>query len=407
MNKLTGNAKTIKIINRSLILQAIRKHGPVTRTDLVKLTKLTSGTISNLTAELLKANIIKEVGTGKSIGGRRPLYLAINSNAWHVVGVNIGNTKVVSVVTDLEAKVACRVDGKLNRAWDAEQQVAEVCRLIKKAIAESGLPRHSFLGIGVGVPGFVNTKAGKAVFSPNLGWKDLPVRELIQARVGLPVLLENSVRLGTLGEKWWGKGQGKENVITMYIGTGVGAGLILGDKLYRGTDEAAGEIGHIMVADTGQRCSCGKYGCLEAVASGPAIVRHASRLIQQGVSTKLIDMCQGDLNAITGEMIDQAAWEGDEVAREVLTQAGRYLGQGIAILATLFNPDIIILNGGVSNAHPILLPVIREVTEKQLLVPVKVEVSELGDMAGPLGGAALVIEGLFTISGIEWVTPIS
>lgn len=399
MARITGNVQLAKSINRALLLQGIRKHGEISRTELAAVTGLTSGTVSNITSDLLEEGLVQVKGTVGSTGGRPQVLLEINPDARLAIGTNVGSTKIISVLTRLDGSIVTRSDVPMDRTWSLERQVQQIVRSIQNVFPESEELQGRVIGIGLGVPGLLVSESGISVFSPNLGWRNVPIKSLIEERVGYPVILDNSVRVGALGERWWGTESQVSDLVALYVGTGVGAGLILNGQIYRGHNEAAGEIGHVVVAAHGDRCSCGKRGCLEAVASGPAIARRAVGRMRDGQQSLLEDICR-DYDAMTSEHVYKAAKQGDQLSLEVLTEAARYIGTGMSILINLFNPQVLVFNGGVSQSWDITGQAIVE-TAKSLIFEgsnpeVRIIRSSLGDSVGPLGAATLVIERFFS-----------
>lgn len=399
MQKITGNAKLSKQINRSLILQNIRRYEPISRIDLVARTGLTSGTISNLTNEMLREGLLTTTGTEASTGGRPRVLLEINSRACLALGVNIGGTKIVTVLTDLDGTVIERHETPLDRTWSTDRQISQIISAIEEVIPNHGL-RERLIGVGVGIPGLLDSAKGISVFAPNLGWRNMPIKDILEERLEIPVIIDNAVRVGALGERWWGAGQSAKNIVALYVGTGVGAGMILDGRLYRGSQEASGEIGHVVVAENGAKCSCGNRGCLEAMVSGPAIVRQARDLLRTGRKSILEDYVHSG-RPLTGELVYEAAINNDSVAVEVMQEVAKNIGIGMSIIINLFNPDLLVFNGGVSRSWDLIKPTVMATVRQRVLAScdnVEIITSELGDSVGALGAATLVIEGLFANS---------
>lgn len=404
MTRITGSSQLAKSINKVLLLQNIRKSGAISRTELVEATGLTSGTVSNITNDLIEEGLIAVKGRAGSTGGRPQVLLEINNNARLAVGTNVGSTKVISVLTRLDGSILSRSDLPMERAWSLERQVKQIARSISDVFPQSEEQKRRVLGIGLGIPGLLTSGNGVSVFSPNLGWRNVPIKSLIEDQVACPVTLDNSVRVGALGERWWGTASQVSNLVALYVGTGVGAGLIINGQIYKGHNEAAGEIGHVVVSEGGARCSCGKSGCLEAVASGPAIAKRALSRIRAGEKSLLQDM-NVDESLITSEHVYQAAKKGDALSLEVLEEAAHFIGIGMSILINLFNPQVLVFNGGVSNSWDITGPAILKTAQALIFEgsnpDIKIIRSSLGDSVGPLGAATLVIEQFFSLPGVN------
>ncbi|MBV9880142.1 MAG: ROK family protein [Gemmatirosa sp.] len=273
----------------------------------------------------------------------------------YVVGVDLGGTNIVVGVMPEDGSREIAMRSQPTRAdLGSEVVVDRICQMVEDAItvtrAETGASREDFLGVGIGAPGPLDRKRGVVVVAPNLGWRDLPLRDLVQDRVHLPATLDNDANCATLGEWWTGAARGASNVVGITIGTGIGGGLILDGRLYHGASDMAGEIGHTTIDSNGRRCKCGNYGCLEAYTSGPAIAERAREALAIGEASMLLDLVQGRPERITAQTVYDASERGDAMAREVVRDTARFLGAGIANLLNVFNPDVVVVAGGVTQA---------------------------------------------------------
>ena len=272
-----------------------------------------------------------------------------------IVGVDLGGTNIAAgaMPTDGTREIAMRM-GQTRAEEGSAAVVERIVRMIEDVIeqtrAETGAERSDFLGVGIGSPGPLDRAKGVIIVTPNLGWKNFPLRDEVGSRVNLPASLDNDANCATLGEWWCGAAKGGRNVVGMTIGTGIGGGLILDGKLYHGSSDAAGEIGHTTIDSTGRRCKCGNYGCLEAYASGPAIAQRACELVKVDGDSTLLEMVGGDLSRITAQTVFEATKRGDPVAVEVVRDTAHFLGVGISNLINVFNPDIVVIAGGVTQA---------------------------------------------------------
>lgn len=247
--------------------------------------------------------------------------------------------------------------------------VARIGELVHKSIArtrdELGTAAGEVVGVGVGSPGPLNTATGVVVMTPNLGWRNMPLRDRIAQATGLPTTLDNDANCATLGEWWRGAAQNASSVIGVTIGTGIGGGFVLDGQIMHGASDVAGEIGHMTIDMTGRLCKCGNYGCLEAYASGPAIAARAVEELRAGTPSSLAQYVSGDLEKITAQVVYEAAADGDELALGVVHDTARFLGTGIASLVNLLNPEIVVVAGGVTLAGERLFrPLRAEVTRR-------------------------------------------
>jgi len=281
-----------------------------------------------------------------------------------IVGIDLGGTNIAAGAMPIDGtrEIAMRMGPtKAQEGPDlvADRIAAMIEDVIAQTITETGAERSDFLGVGIGAPGPLDRAAGVVLISPNLGWRQFPLRDEVAARVSLPATLDNDANCATLGEWWCGSAKGGRNVVGMTIGTGIGGGLILDGKLYHGASDIAGEIGHTTIDSTGRRCKCGNYGCLEAYASGPAIAVRAREVLEGAENSVLPGMVDGDLSLITAQTVFEASKHGDPVALEVVRDTAHFLGVGVSNLINIFNPDIFVIAGGVTQAGDLLFDPLR------------------------------------------------
>jgi glucokinase len=313
-----------------------------------------------------------------------------------VLGIDIGGTNLVvgSVAEDGSALHA--LGSEPTHAEAGEKDVLD--RLITLARRTIERTRREvrgaeIIGVGVGAPGPLDTKSGIVLLTPNLGWVNLPLRQIIHEQLGLPAALDNDANCAVLGEWWRGAARGSRNAIGITIGTGIGGGIIVDGKLYHGASDCAGEIGHTTIDTEGRRCKCGNYGCLEAYASGPNIALRAVEELKAGAVSRLAGYVGGDLRQITAQTVYQAAHDEDELALEVVNDTAKFLGAGIANLLNVFNPEVVVVCGGVTLAGDrLFVPLRREVARRAFKPAVNVCRIVPGDLSGTAGvyGAAKV-----------------
>jgi glucokinase len=321
-----------------------------------------------------------------------------NGPSRYIVGVDLGGTNIVVGVMPEDGSREIAMRSQPTRAdLGADVVVDRICQMVEDAItiarAETGATRDQFAGVGVGAPGPLDRKRGVVLIAPNLGWRDLPLRALIMDRVGLPVTLDNDANCATLGEWWTGAAKGARNVIGITIGTGIGGGIILDGRLYHGSSDMAGEIGHTTIDSNGRRCNCGNYGCLEAYTSGPAIAERAREALNADESSILASLVNGKLERITAQTVYEASEKGDQVAREVVRDTARFLGAGIANLLNIFNPDCVVIAGGVTQAGEALFEPLNAEVRRRAFRPA-VEACRI--VPGVLPGSAGVVGAVAT-----------
>lgn len=315
-----------------------------------------------------------------------------------VIGVDLGGTNIVFGVVSADGATRLPVISKPTNAVRGADHVLETIiagieEIIADAEQRAGAKRSDFLGVGVGAPGPLDRAKGVVIVAPNLHWKNYPLRDNIAKRVHLHATLDNDANCATYGEWWLGAGRGAKNMLGLTIGTGIGGGLIVNGELFHGASDVAGEIGHTTIEMQGRRCACGNYGCLEAYASGPAIAERAREALAfDGASSIMATIAGGSIANITAETVFRAASEGDAVASEVVKETARFLGTGVANLLNIFNPEVVVLAGGVTAAGARLFdPLIAEVRRRAFRPAweaAKIVPGELTGSAGVVGAVA-------------------
>lgn len=381
-----GSFQWMKSMNKSIILNKIRKDGPISRAQIARETNLTPPTVSSNVKELLEQKIVEERDVGESQGGRKPTMLVINDQAFCIIGVDAGPENIQCIVSDLAGKILKRSEIKLELPAGNSQFIDALKKGI--SICLDGMPKseNEVIGIGIAMHGVVDVEKGMSLYAPNLGLSDIPIKEQLEKAFGLEVKVENDARAMALGEFWFGNHGDVRSMLAVNIGRGVGAGLIIDGKLYHGASDIAGEIGHMTIDLHGEICECGNRGCLQTFVTGPAIARKV----------------KAPANPLTAETIYELAVGGNEDYASILAESGRAMGIGLTNLIHIINPEKIILGGGVSKAEKFLLPAIRETIEESALTAsasrTRVEVTKLGDDATLIGAITLLLVDVFELA---------
>jgi glucokinase len=315
-----------------------------------------------------------------------------------VLGIDIGGTTfTVGAITVDGTRVGALAEEPTNPGDGADgvlARIADAARRVMQAVRAAHADAE-FIGIGAGAPGPLDAEAGVVLLTPNLGWVNYPLRDRLGAALGLPAVIDNDANCAVLGEWWKGAAQGTRHAIGFTIGTGIGGGIIVDGTLYHGASGCAGEIGHTTIEANGRHCACGNYGCLEAYASGLAIARRAVEAIESGESSTLLERAGGELGRITARTVYDAAHEGDELARELVHQTAQFLGAGVANLVNVFNPEVVVVCGGVTRAGDLLfVPLRREVARrafKPAVQAVRIVAQQL-EAPGVFGAARVFLE---------------
>jgi glucokinase-like ROK family protein len=337
--------------------------------------------------------MVDEIETGPTTGGRRPILLAINPDFGYVVGIDLGATHLRLVLTDFLAHVLDEIEYPISVVDGPQKSLAQIDHYITEMLDRAKLNIGQISAVGMGVPGPVVSKAGEVTSPPIMpGWDGYPIRKHLEEQFHLPVMIGNDAEFGAIGEWAYGAGRGENNLAYIKVGTGVGAGLLLDGRIYRGATGSAGEIGHITIQANGPLCTCGNYGCLESMAGGKAIARNAREAIQAGRRTQLSAIAADKIMAVD---VAAAAQQGDLVAQQIITDAGTYLGIAIASLVNLFNPNMIVIGGGVSQLGDLLLePIRKTVMERSLYSAakiVRITSAVLGRRASTMGAVVQAI----------------
>ena len=315
----------------------------------------------------------------------------------YVIGVDLGGTLIKAAALDLKGKLLARTKTSTLVEEGPERTIANivlsVCKLKKR------LDPRPLLAVGVGVPGILDWEEGLVIQCPNLpGWEGLALRERLGKDIDRPVAIENDANAAALGERWLGAAKDWNNFMLITLGTGVGSGMVLDGKLWRGESGRAGELGHVQVEPRGLACGCGGRGCLEQYASATAIKRMALEGIKKGKESAIYEIAQGKTDRIGLEIVQKAARAGDPLAREIYRKVGTYLGSGIAAVVNLLDISNFVLAGGVSTAYDLFVEALQEKLKEQVLGQdaerIRVESSRLGPDVGMYGCAYLAITSL-------------
>ena len=316
----------------------------------------------------------------------------------HIVGVDLGGTTVNVGVVPFDGGPVLGMRSVPTEADKGPKFVVDrIVDLIRDAMRdaqkEAGIAEDAFVGIGLGSPGPLDRRTGTVIDTPNLGWRNFPLRDLISNAVGLEAELDNDANAATLGEWWQGAGQGVSTLVGVTLGTGIGGGIVLDGKVFHGISDVAGEVGHMTIDSTGRRCKCGNYGCLEAYASGPAIAARAVEGLQSGEPSLLPSMVRGELARITAETVYEAIVAGDDYAKEVMRDTAKFLGTGIGNLINILNPGMVVISGGVTRAGDRLLEPLKKEVRRRAFSHAsencQIVTSSLGSMVGVIGAACM------------------
>jgi N-acetylglucosamine repressor len=384
-----GNRDFMRTLNRSIVLNAIKTHGPIDRAWVARQINLSPATVTTITADLISEGLIFEKETGDSRGGRKPILLAINPKGAYVVGIKLTETTAIAALTDLEATVLVKRSIEL-KGFDPDSVVELMAQLTNSLLEEAGVPSDKLIGVGLGLAGIVDFQKGVVRNATYLGWQNLPIRDLMCKKINTEIYVDNDVNTLTLAEVWFGCGQGIEDFLTVTVGRGIGLGIISNGQFFRGAGGGAGEFGHTVIDPEGLLCDCGKRGCLETLVGDPGLLRQAKSAYEIG-----------ELPNLPGKVDDlvQMALKGNQAAIRILQETGAVLGQSVANLINLFNPQRILISGEGVSRGPIFFDAMKKSMQTYalpvLLSDLDLRVEPWGDDVWARGAASLVLRSLF------------
>ena len=386
----TWNHHVVKEGNKSLVLKKIINHSPISRAAVAQEVGLNKGTVSSLVNDLLEDQLIYESGPGKSSGGRRPVMLLFNEKAGYSIGIDIGVNYLLGVLTDLSGNI-CNEREVTFKNLSYEEIESQLFNTIDYLMASAPKSPHGVIGIGVGVPGIVDN-SGEILLAPNLKWKNLNLKLILESKYKIPVIIENEANAGAYGEKKFGAGQDSEDIIYVSAGIGIGVGLILNGSLYKGSNGFSGELGHMTIQVNGPTCRCGNKGCWELYASEQALLTAAEKMQLAPLKGKELD-----LNGLMA-----FAEQGDKKVVSLFEQAGDYLGVGINNIINSFNPQQVIIGNRMASSSKWLNKTLTDRVSNQALWfqqnNLTICFSELGAFSSALGVSAFSIENFLSVS---------
>lgn len=342
-----ADPRTVRQMNRQHLLELFSDGRPRSRAAVARATGLTKPSVASIVDGLLEEQLLIPAGVGEAgvVGGRKPNLVIFNPDARAYVGVHLGVQRSSVAVADALGRTLVQATVP-SAVGDPATGVRELGPLVRGAAEQAGVPVERIASVGVSVAGLVDHRTGHCLLAPNLDWHDVPLREWVEELFGVPAVIYNEAHAGALAEQRFGWGDGVANFVRIMVSEGIGAGVVLGSRLFSGAAGIGGEIGHCRVEDDGRPCACGNIGCLESVASQPAILQSAHEAAD-AAATDLAPTC--DI-----EDVLTAAARGDAAAVAAVERAGTALGRGIGYLLNVLNPDLVVLGGAVAGAGDVL-----------------------------------------------------
>ncbi|MCR2823468.1 ROK family transcriptional regulator [Lederbergia panacisoli] len=397
MLKRTGDLQLIKELNKSIILDVIRKNGPISRAEIAKKINISPTTVTSAVSDLISDLLVVEGGTGESSGGRKPILVQLNPDICFLIGVAIDASKITIAELNLNAKVKRKEVHTLDENVELDLS-AELIKMIDHFFNKcSNL--NNCLGISITIQGIVDSEKGVVAYNPKLKIHNLPLKSAIEEAFHIPTYIDNDTNGSLLAEKGFGHYQQSKNLIYVTIGDGVGASMLLNDSIFRGFHGGAGEFGHTTIDYKGSTCNCGNVGCLENYVSWHAIYSRIVFEIKAGKDSLLVEEVEGNLSNITPDLFRKAIYDGDVLANSILEDVAFYLGTGLVNLIHLFNPERIILGGDLAFENPLLIKKVNDHISQFALQThthnVEVFPSSFGNESEVVGSASLLLHELF------------
>lgn len=397
----TGDLKLMQELNRSIILDTIRKHGPISRSDIAKLINISPTTVTSAVSELISDGVVREDGVGTSSGGRKPVLLRFNPFNRYVIGVSISNSFIKISEMNLEGGII-RKEIHKTRFREGKAMISLAIEVIRNFLQS----RHSLEGcegLSIITPGIVDSARGVISYNSKLKLYDIPLKDLIETEFGLPAYLDNDTNAYLLAENHFGSFSHYKDLLYITIGDGVGSGIMVNGKIIRGFKGSAGELGHTTIVKGGIKCECGNEGCLENYVNWPSVYsKIVAGLMTRGKDTAIRQLIKDDLNQITPSIFVQALNEGDSLCLQIMEEIVPHLSTGIINAIHMLNPEVIILSGEIVQDNIIFLDSIKNYITRNaipiLKESVNIQPTSLGADFEMLGAAAVILQEKYQFS---------
>jgi glucokinase-like ROK family protein len=391
----------VRDMNLSTVMKHIHREGSLSRAQLAQRTLLNKATISSLVEELIELGLIHESGMDTSGFGRPATMLDLNPEAGYIIGVEIGVGFISIILTNFTGKILWRGFEDLNPTLNQQAIMGRILHFLEEGREIARKSGKRLLGIGLALPGMVDVDRGVMIYSPNLQWRDVPLRQMFSEQSNLPVFVDNDANAAALGEHLFGAARQEQHFLFIVAGVGVGGGLFLNGELYRGARGLAGEIGHTsFYVEQTRPCRCGNRGCWENYANQSSLYERIRARLDVGRQSLITGILEKKLSPLNLSIVNQAAEAGDREVLEAISETGAALGLGVANLINIFNPEMVIIGGSLSIVGKYLLPTVEEVIEERTLEvmrrPIRILVSAFGSDASVMGAVALVVQEILS-----------
>jgi len=378
--------------NKKSVLTIIREEGPINRAELARITGLSIATIMKITEEFVSENIITYVGKRESTGGKRPELFEFSTDSYHIIGLDFGRHTVKCILMNMVGEILIAKTIETGETIPAKNLIGRAVQLIDEVIKEGKESADGLLGIGIGMPGLLDSESGEVIFSPDFGWNNVDIVSEFEKHFKIPIIIDNANRAMALGEYWFGAGKSAEYLVYVNLGYGIGAAIIQRGEIQRGFSGSSGELGHITMVKDGPLCDCGNRGCLEALSSGNAIAKRAKEMLKKGSVSDFLSKRK----EIDSKVVFDGARDGDLLCEQILNEAIDYIGIAVAGLLNLFDPECIVFGGGILKSQDYFMPILKQSIKKHQMKSagrkVHLKVGELGETATSVGAATMVLK---------------
>ncbi|NLJ40178.1 MAG: ROK family protein [Clostridiales bacterium] len=391
-----SNQTFLKIYNQKKVLNILR-NVELSRIELSSVSSLDKKTITNITKELLGKNQLKVIGHSTMGIGRPKEILGLNGDFTYCIGVDLGGSYISGIIMDFAGEVVCSHHVELSNHMEPDTLINISFNLIDNLLKKASMDLEQIEGIGISIPGFIDKATGLLILSENLPeWFNIPLKQIFEERYGLDTYIDDCSRLMAKAELWYGKGKGVKDFLVFDLGLGIGCGIVIDQKIYAGASGKSGEVGHTVVDVNGPLCTCGRYGCIESLASEWALLQQVNEALKNGTETILRQVMGESKESPTVRDIALAAELGDDYSTDLLIHTGKYIGVGISNAIGLFNPSKVIINGRLVHDNELLLNTILDTikieTMPQIYEDTVIEESDIGLLASAIGAATLCLK---------------
>jgi len=394
-----GDNNLINFTNKVNVLNLLWKEPSIFRAEIARCTNLSIPTVMKIIDDMSEKNLVKETGKGVSSGGKPPVMLEFNKDAYYVIGVDINEYWTEVVLVNLLLGIEEKRIQDIRTTDQVESVIQRVIKEINTIIEHHPDKRERIIGIGIGVPGLIDSKRGYVAYSPEMGWQDVHIKEIFQQYFDGEIVIEERTRAMALAEMRIGKARGVKNFLYINISSGIGSAIVMDGKLYYGSNKSSGRLGHMVVEKSGSLCNCGNHGCLELYASGNAIAEKAKIKLMQKQDSLIYDLVFGDIEKTDMYIVFEAARNNDRLALEILNEAAEYLGMAVTSVVNFMDPQFIIFEGKVCRTGDILMKLLEKNLKERYASGIEIMRGKGNGNMASMGAATFILENFLARGG--------